>query len=60
MSYFSKLNQDVRESTNNSSAVNPAQGNFLPISVPFYASQFSNGLFLVIATQNASVTVIYE
>jgi hypothetical protein len=38
----------------------PAGGNFVPQSLDFQAIPFYTGLFIVIATQNAAVTIIYE
>lgn len=38
----------------------PAGGNFLPMSVDFKGLPFFTGLFIVIATQAALTTVIYE
>ena len=38
----------------------PSGGNFSPVSLDFADTQFSTGLLLVIATQSANVTVIYD
>ena len=38
----------------------PGGGNFNPMSFDFKGLPFSTGLFLVVATQNANVTLIYE
>jgi hypothetical protein len=38
----------------------PGGGNFNPVSIDFKGIPFANGLFLVIATQNANVMLAYE